>query len=88
MTYRWLRRRGVNAGAAGLAGSLTILLNDVALAIVSLAGLMIVIHLKKSSQCACCQFHPCNVDSWCFARSFDTVPDLSKKIRPHRHRSC
>lgn len=49
MTYRWLRRRGVNAGAAGLAGWLAIFLNDIALATVSLAGLMIIIHLKKSS---------------------------------------
>ncbi len=49
MTYRWLRRRGVNAGAAGFAGWLTLFLNDIALAIVSLAGLLIIIHFKKSS---------------------------------------
>jgi uncharacterized protein (TIRG00374 family) len=56
MTYRWLRRRGVNAGAAGLAGWLTILLSDIALAIVSLAGLMIIIHLKKSSSVVVASF--------------------------------
>jgi uncharacterized protein (TIRG00374 family) len=49
MTYLWLRRRGVNPGAAGLGGWLPIFLNDTALAIVSLAGLIIIIHLKKSS---------------------------------------
>jgi uncharacterized membrane protein YbhN (UPF0104 family) len=49
MTYFWLRRRGVNVAAAGLGGWLPILLNDAVLAIVSLAGLIIIIHLKKSS---------------------------------------
>jgi uncharacterized protein (TIRG00374 family) len=49
MTYHWLRRRGVNAGAAGLGGWLPIFLNDTALAMVSLAGLIVIIHLKKSS---------------------------------------
>ncbi|MGA8871949.1 MAG: YbhN family protein [Candidatus Acidiferrales bacterium] len=50
MTYLWLRRRGVNAGAAGLGGWLPIFLNNTVLAIVSLAGLIIIIHLKKSSR--------------------------------------
>jgi uncharacterized membrane protein YbhN (UPF0104 family) len=49
MTYHWLRRRGVNAGAAGLGGWLPIFLNDTALAIVSLAGLIVIIYSKKSS---------------------------------------
>lgn len=49
MTYLWLHRRGVNAGAAGLASWLPIFLNNIALAIVSFAGLLVIIHLKKSS---------------------------------------
>jgi len=49
MTYLWLRRRGVNAGAAGLGGWIPIFLNDTVLATVSLAGLIVIIHLKKSS---------------------------------------
>ena len=49
MAYLWLRRRGVNAGAAGLGGWLPIFLNNAVLAIVSLAGLIIIIHHKKSS---------------------------------------
>jgi hypothetical protein len=49
MTYHWLRHRGVNAGAAGLGGWLPIFLNDTALALVSLAGLIVIIHIKKSS---------------------------------------
>jgi glycosyltransferase 2 family protein len=49
MAYLWLRRRGVNAGAAGLGGWLPIFLNNTALAIVSLAGLIVIIHHKKSS---------------------------------------
>jgi uncharacterized protein (TIRG00374 family) len=49
MTYHWLRNRGINAGAAGLGGWLPIFLNDTALAILSLAGLILIIHLKKSS---------------------------------------
>ena len=39
MTYLWLRRRGVNSGAAGLGGWLPIFLNNATLAVVSLAGL-------------------------------------------------
>lgn len=50
MTYFWLRRRGVNVAAAGLGGWLPILLNDTVLAMVSLAGLIVFIHLKKSSR--------------------------------------
>jgi uncharacterized membrane protein YbhN (UPF0104 family) len=49
MTYLWLRRRGVNVAAAGLGGWLPIFLNNTVLAIVSLAGLIVIIHLKKSS---------------------------------------
>lgn len=49
MAYLWLRRRGVNAGAAGIGGWLPILLNNTVLAIVSLAGLIIIIYDKKSS---------------------------------------
>ena len=49
MTYVWLRRRGVNPGAAGLGGWLPIFLNDVALAVVSLGGLAVLVSLKKSS---------------------------------------
>jgi len=49
MTYLWLRRRGVNAGAAGLGGWLPIFLNNTALAVVSLAGLIVIIHLRKST---------------------------------------
>jgi glycosyltransferase 2 family protein len=49
VTYLWLRRRGVNAGAAGLAGWLPIFLNQVVLVLISLAGLAILLFLKKSS---------------------------------------
>ena len=49
ITYLWLRRRGVNAAAAGLAGWLPIFLNQVVLALISLAGLAILLFLKKSS---------------------------------------
>jgi uncharacterized protein (TIRG00374 family) len=49
MTYFWLRRRGVNRGAAGLGGWIPILLNLSALALVSLGGLLVLIQLKKSS---------------------------------------
>ena len=49
MTYLWLRRRGVNRGAAGLGGWIPIFLNLGTLALVSLAGLIVLIHLKKSS---------------------------------------
>jgi uncharacterized protein (TIRG00374 family) len=49
MTYLWLRRRGVNRGAAGLAGWIPIFLNLAALALVSLGGLLVLIRLKKSS---------------------------------------
>lgn len=48
MTYHWLRRLGVNVGGAGLGGWLPIVLNDTALAVVSLARLIVIIHLKKS----------------------------------------
>ena len=49
MTYLWLRRRGVNSGAAGLAGWLPIFLNNATLALVSLAGLAVLLTFKKSS---------------------------------------
>ena len=49
MTYVWLRRRGVNPGAAGLAGWLPIFLNNATLAVVSLLGLAVLLFLKKSS---------------------------------------
>ena len=49
MTYLWLRRRGVNSGAAGLGGWLPIFLNNATLAVVSLAGLAVLLALKKSS---------------------------------------
>jgi uncharacterized membrane protein YbhN (UPF0104 family) len=49
MTYLWLRRRGVNPGAAGLGGWLPILLNDATLAVVSLVGLAVLLSLKKFS---------------------------------------
>jgi uncharacterized protein (TIRG00374 family) len=48
MTYYWLRRRGINPGAAGLGGWLPIILENTALAVASLAGLLVMIHLKKS----------------------------------------
>ena len=38
MTYLWLRRRGVNPGAAGLGGWLPIFLNNTVLATVSSLG--------------------------------------------------
>ena len=47
--YLWLRRRGINRGAAGLGGWIPIFANLAALALVSLGGLMVLIHLKKSS---------------------------------------
>ena len=50
MTYLWLRRRGVNPGAAGLDGWLPIFLNNATLAVVSLAGLAVLLLLKKSSE--------------------------------------
>jgi hypothetical protein len=49
MTYLWLRRRGVNRGAAGLGGWIPIFLNLAALAWVSLGGLCVLIYLRKSS---------------------------------------
>jgi uncharacterized protein (TIRG00374 family) len=49
VTYLWLRQRGVSPGAAGLGGWIPILLNDAALALVSLAGLLVFILLKKFS---------------------------------------
>jgi len=49
MAYLFLRRRGVNPGAAGLGGWLFICLNVSALAVVSLAGLLVLIILQKSS---------------------------------------
>ena len=49
MTYLWLRRRGVNSGAAGLGGWLPIFLNNATLAVVSLGGLAVLLFLKKSS---------------------------------------
>lgn len=49
MTYLWLNRRGVSAGAAGLGGWLPIFLNNIVLAVVSLAGLIVTVHLRKST---------------------------------------
>jgi len=49
MAYLFLRRRGVNPGAAGLGGWLFICLNVSALAVASLAGLVVLVFLKKSS---------------------------------------
>jgi len=49
MTYVWLRRRGVNPGAAGLGGWLPVFLNNAALAVVSLAGLTVLVSRNKSS---------------------------------------
>jgi len=49
MAYLFLRRRGVNPGAAGLGAWLFIFLNVSALAVASLAGLVVLIFLKKSS---------------------------------------
>jgi glycosyltransferase 2 family protein len=49
MTYLWLRRRGVNRGAAGLGGWIPIFLNLAVLTLVSLAGLLVLIYLRKSS---------------------------------------
>ena len=48
-TYLWLRRHGINRGAAGLGGWIPIFVNLAVLAAVSLGGLMVLIHLKKSS---------------------------------------
>ena len=48
-TYLWLRKRGVSAGAAGLAGWIPIFLNDAALVVVSLIGLLSLMLLKKFS---------------------------------------
>jgi uncharacterized protein (TIRG00374 family) len=48
MTYYWLRRRGINPGAAGLGGWLPIILENAALAVASLAGFLVMIHLNKS----------------------------------------
>lgn len=48
-TFLWLRRRGLNRGAAGLGGWIPVFVNLVALAVVSLGGILVLIHLKKSS---------------------------------------
>ena len=48
-TYLWLRRHGINRGTAGLGGWIPIFVNLAALAVVSLGGLLVLIHLKKSS---------------------------------------
>jgi glycosyltransferase 2 family protein len=49
MTYLWLRRRGVNVGVAGLGAWLPIFLNNIALAVAALGGLIVIVYLKKSS---------------------------------------
>jgi glycosyltransferase 2 family protein len=49
MTYLFLRHHGVGRATAGLAGWLPIYLNNVTLSIVSLAGLVELISLRKSS---------------------------------------
>lgn len=48
-TYLCLRRCGINPGAAGLGGWIPIFANLAALTLVSLSGLVVLIHLKKSS---------------------------------------
>ena len=50
MTYFWLRKRGANAGSAGLGGWIPIILNDAVLAIVSLVGLLTLVLLEKFSR--------------------------------------
>ncbi len=50
MTYLWLRRRGLNPGAAGLGGWIPISLNDGALALISLGGLLVLMLLTKFSR--------------------------------------
>jgi glycosyltransferase 2 family protein len=47
MMYFWLRRRGINPGVAGLGGWLPIILNNTVLAVTSLAGLLVMVHLNK-----------------------------------------
>ena len=47
--YLCLRRQGVNPGEAGLGGWIPIFANLASLALVSLGGLLVLIHLKKSS---------------------------------------
>jgi glycosyltransferase 2 family protein len=49
MTYLWLRQRGVGPGTAGLGGWIPIFLNDATLALVSLAGLLTLILVGKTS---------------------------------------
>lgn len=49
MTYMYLRRRGIDSGAAGLGSWLPIYLNNAVLAVVSFAGLVVLTFLKKSS---------------------------------------
>jgi uncharacterized membrane protein YbhN (UPF0104 family) len=49
MTYLWLRQRGVGPGAAGLGGWIPLFINNTALAIVSLIGLLILILLERFS---------------------------------------
>ncbi len=48
MMYFWLRRRGINPGVAGLGGWLPIILNNTVLAVMSLVGLLVMVHLGKS----------------------------------------
>src|SRR5260370_9280841 len=49
VAYLSLRRRGVNRGASGLGGWIPIFLNLAVLTLVSLAGLFVLIYLRKSS---------------------------------------
>ncbi len=49
MTYHWLHRRGVSSGKAALGGWLPIILNEVVLSAISLAGLILIAHLNKST---------------------------------------
>jgi glycosyltransferase 2 family protein len=49
MTYYWLRRRGINSGAAGLGGWLPIISDNIVLAVLSLAGFLVMIHRGKST---------------------------------------
>lgn len=56
MTYMYLRRRGIDPGTAGLGSWLPIYLNNAVLAVVALAGLVVLTFLKKSSGIAAVGF--------------------------------
>jgi glycosyltransferase 2 family protein len=48
MAYFWLRRRGINPGAAGLGGWLPVVCDNMVLAVLSLAGFLLMVRLGKS----------------------------------------